>query len=284
MRKLEEALRKGLKEREEESIALDSTPNVEIENADVAGTDMCAVGDTEAKEKEHAKHRYPEVRIASAHSASAILKSRQSLPASQPQQLSMPSQARAPAPQAYVPYDVKAQYGTQAEFYESPTAYKIREVIVKVVEFEGPVSLGLCARRVAAHWGFRKVRKRALVQVRKLIPANEVTINIAAGREFLWPKRIDPKSYDSFRVSGNTPESFRDRADLPVQEGANAAYYLLKRNISAPEEELCRETSRLLGFRRTGPFVEKRMIEGVEYLLEKGTAVREGGMIVWGKK
>jgi hypothetical protein len=83
-----------------------------------------------------------------------------------------------------------------------------------------------------------------------------------------------------FRVPGDDPETVRDADDLPLEEVANAALSIVRDHVSVPEEDLVRETGRLLGFRRSGPRVEARMRAGVAHLLEHGAATRKGADIV----
>ena len=167
--------------------------------------------------------------------------------------------------------------GTQEDFYQPASAGQIRRLIADVVKQEGPVSLRLAARRVAAHWGFERVREKVMERVRRLLPREDLS---SADSVFLWPSGTNPDTYDVFRVPGGDPESFRDADDLPIQEVANASLFLLRQHISAPEEEIVREASRLFGFRRTGPQVEARMRAGIAFLIGKGRARRDGGTII----
>lgn len=100
--------------------------------------------------------------------------------------------------------------------------------------------------------------------------------------EFLWPADLDPERYTAFRVPGDAPDASRDAADIPVEEIANVHLHLLGQHIAIPENDLIRESSRILGFKRTGKAVKDRMIVGLWYLLERGAVRREGESIVVG--
>jgi very-short-patch-repair endonuclease len=180
----------------------------------------------------------------------------------------------------YTPYLVNRALGTQEEFYQPSSDRRIREVIADVVRHEGPVSLRLVARRVAAHWGFKQVREQALERVRRLLPGNEVRTHTSAAGVFLWPAGTNLDTYGDFRVSGASPESLRDAEDLPVEEVANAALFILRQHISAPEKELARETGRLFGFQRTSRRVEGRMRAGIALLIQTGAARRDETTII----
>jgi hypothetical protein len=93
------------------------------------------------------------------------------------------------------------------------------------------------------------------------------------------PAGTHPDTYDNFRVANTSPESLRDAADLPLEEVANAALFLLRQHISAPERELAREAGRLFGFQRTGDRVEWRMRAGIALLVQRGAARRDATAI-----
>ncbi len=76
-------------------------------------------------------------------------------------------------------------------------------------------------------------------------------------------------------MSSDSPQSLREAADLPFEEVANAALFLLRQHIRAPERELARETGRLLDFQRTGGRVQWRMRAGIALLMQRGAARRD---------
>ena len=152
----------------------------------------------------------------------------------------------------------------------------IRALIEDVVDIEGPISLRLMARRVAAHWGLHRISSKALDRVSVMLPRSNVQVDSLAGGTFLWPIGVDPDSYQGFRVPDSNADTIRDSLDMPLQEVANAVVFLLESQISAPEVEVVREASRLFGFRKTGKLVDDRMRAGIEYSVQKGTVKREG--------
>jgi len=167
----------------------------------------------------------------------------------------------------YVPYPVTRLLGTQQEFYQYVSSHRIREVIAEVVKHEGPISLRLAARRVATHWGFKQVREQARERVRNLIPREEVQAHASGTDGFLWPAGTDPDTYQNFRVPSVSPDSVRDADDLPVEEIACAALFILRQRISVPEADLVRKTGRLFGFQRSGERIERRMLAGIKILV-----------------
>jgi very-short-patch-repair endonuclease len=184
----------------------------------------------------------------------------------------------------YSPFLVRESLGKPDTFYHPASDPLIRRVAIEIVNHEGPITLGLATRRVAAHWGIKRIYRKAINRVRSLLPRSRIISSASPGGPILWPEGMDPETFDIFRVPGGDPESFRDVEDLPMKEVANAALYLLKQYLSAPEEEIFREMSRLFGFRKTGALVEDHMRKGVAYIIKKRLARREGTTIIHEEK
>jgi very-short-patch-repair endonuclease len=189
---------------------------------------------------------------------------------------SMPPETTLPV---YAPYPIDQVFGAPKDFYSPLSVGRIRQVVADIVRCEGPISLQLACRRVAAHWGFQQASEKLRKRVRHLLPKDEVRTHISDAGIFLWPAATDPDTYRDFRIPGIDSESVRDAEDLPVEEVANVAFFLLRQHISAPEKELVRETGRLFRFRRRGTKVESRMQAGIELLIQRGAARRDGTTI-----
>jgi very-short-patch-repair endonuclease len=179
----------------------------------------------------------------------------------------------------YQPIDTLGTAGSQADFYDSSAVPRIRSVLSEVVRHEGPISLRLAARRVAACWGFERVRAPALDRIRRLIPRDQVVLRRSAAGEFLWPGDVDPETFATFRVPGAEGDGERDATDLPLEEVCAGVRYVLDLNLSTPREELVRQTARLFGFGRVGSVVAKRIDSAVDALIEKGVAREDDGLV-----
>jgi hypothetical protein len=194
------------------------------------------------------------------------------------EQIEFPRPAQA-ALLAYSPRPVEV-LGTSADFYQPYADGRISEITAKVVKDEGPITLTLATRRVAAHWGLERIHEKALERVRSQIPKNEVLVQAWDSEIVLWPAQASMTGYKEFRVPDSRPDSFREAADLPLDEIANGALFLLRQHVSVAEDELVREVCRLFGFQRTGRLIEDRVRLGVDRLLLSSAARREGNSIV----
>lgn len=189
-----------------------------------------------------------------------------------------PDEPPAPLPEyeRYRPSDVGRRLGSQADFYDAAASRKIQTRIVEVVGLEGPISLALAARRVAASWGFERVRQPALDRIRALVPQGKVHLQRASGGEFLWPADVDPNSYASFRLPMRDGLGLRSPDDLPVEEVANAVHHVVTHHLGAPDADVIREVARLFAFQRVGRLVEERIRLAIEFLVHRRRLIRSG--------
>ncbi|KAA0888137.1 DUF3320 domain-containing protein [Oryzomonas rubra] len=180
----------------------------------------------------------------------------------------------------YETFTFKGINGTPEDFHLQTGDSTICALIEAVVSKEGPVSLGLVARRVAEHWGISRVTSRALTRVAGLAKKANVRMITEEDKVFLWQTFLDPKSFTGFRIPGADEDAKRAAEDLPQAEVANAAQYLLEQHVSLPVADLVRETARLFGYQRIGQNVDKAIRGGIKWLVISGRAKEEDGVII----
>ncbi|MBK9032265.1 MAG: DUF3320 domain-containing protein [Myxococcales bacterium] len=159
------------------------------------------------------------------------------------------------------------------DFYDPRREGDLRALVEAVVTVEAPVSLGLLVKRIASFYGIPRTSARVTTRVQGAIDGRRI---LQVG-EFLWRQDQAPDAYRAFRVSDEA--SRRDATDIPIEEVANAAAVALRRNVALPFDELVKQTARVLGFGRTGGRVAERMGEGIELLITRGVARRDGDKI-----
>ena len=179
----------------------------------------------------------------------------------------------------YTPTAVKKAPGGLQAFHDAASSPRIREVLEKVVREEGPISVPLACRRVAAHWGIERVSEKVARRIREIAAASGVRTTKDGSRSFFWPPDVQPGSYTGFRVPGKHPDSRRDAQDLPPEEVANAAAHLMEQMISLPVSDLTREVARLFGFDRAGKEIAAFIREGIDKLIASGRATLDGDRI-----
>ena len=202
-----------------------------------------------------------------------VAETRESVPPPHPD----PQQGRV----TYKAVPIDDMLGSAEQFYWSESDQEIRSLILRVVRQEGPVSLKLVARRVAASWGVGRVGRRILDRVSALVPRNVVYVDRERrGDVFLWPAETDRELWTSFRVPGPDKETSRAIKDISIVELANASAHVLRLHYSVPIDDLVSETARMFGIMRAGRIVERRVTSVVPVLIERGDARQDGDNLV----
>jgi len=179
-------------------------------------------------------------------------------------------------PYAAVTLDAKS---TNGEDYYAPRAGPVvREQLTRVVTAEGPIHVDIVARRILATWGLAKLTPRSRKRLDEEITSLERGGALVRRGEFLWPRGSDVAAYRVIR--GPSPDgTARDLEDVPPEELANAAEWVLERNLSLDRDTLARETARLFGVFRLGKNV-REAIDGALAVLERaGRCVIEGDRV-----
>ncbi|MEO8216223.1 MAG: DUF3320 domain-containing protein [Acidobacteriota bacterium] len=190
-----------------------------------------------------------------------------------PQTDVLPIQRKAPRHEVYRPVAPPKHAMPQESFYLPENDSLIQSQLRTVIAQEGPTSVGLAAKRVAAMWSFERVRSRVFQRLQALMESSDFRIQHTSAGEFLWPSNMDPNTYRGFRVPDEDGTGARHAEELPLEEVGNAALHILRDHMSAPITELIRETGRIFGFQRTGTLVDERIRLGIDALVRRG-AVR----------
>lgn len=169
--------------------------------------------------------------------------------------------------------------GTEA-FYAPEYARLICDQLLRAIEEEGPISRGLLARRVLQAWGIARLGAKLDRRLADLLSRTRAQAVIRDGSEFFWPAGVDPEQYAVFRVASEESQR-RAAEDLPPEEIAAAVRAVLASQISLPEDDLIKQTVRLLGYARSGPALEKAVQNGIALAIQRGFATADGaGRIV----
>lgn len=185
-----------------------------------------------------------------------------------------PDLVQAPAKKAAQPPVYRATqlpvYALDADaFLEPQNQKRIIRALADVLEREAPIRESLLIRRVTQSFGIARAGSRIQRYLMQLLSAAKLQTTTQNGERFYWTPKQDPDHYETYRVAGEGDDK-RDARDLPQQEIANAAAAVLQNQIGLPEEDLVRETARLLGYTRLGTSVRPAMETGIAYGEQKG--------------
>jgi len=182
-----------------------------------------------------------------------------------------------PEREAYRPAHV-VQTRQPDQCYASTHRDELEKLCQLVMDEEAPISVDLLARRVAPYWGLarssEKLRQTVLAAVMAGPEAKRPTLH----GEFLWPAGVHPSGLSFFRVPTADERSRRRPDDVPLEEFANAAVFVLQLG-ALKELVLLQRTAALLGFSRLGSNVRARVATLVPLLVNQRRAVRSGEIV-----
>ena len=95
---------------------------------------------------------------------------------------------------------------------------------------------------------------------------------LSDGERVYWKYGQTPENYTDFRA--NTDEEKRDAKEVPVEEAANAVIKAIDNQFSLSQEDLVKESAKLMGFNRVGNTVYARFELAVQYAKEHNKIVK----------
>lgn len=154
-------------------------------------------------------------------------------------------------------------------FLDPRNRKRVLKTLADTLAQEAPIRETLLIRRVAQSFGILRASARIRSYLVQLLSDFSLSTTLQQGERFYWTSTQDPDHYEEYRVAGEDDDK-RDSRDLPEQEVANAAAAVLHSQVGLPEEDLLRETARLLGYSRLGTSVRPAMEAGIAYGERKG--------------
>lgn len=153
------------------------------------------------------------------------------------------------------------------------------ERITSIIETEGPVSRSLLGRRLMASVGIARIGSRLDKRLSDLLKHVPCHTQKHGNETFYWPSAANPLTYRFFRVPQSDAER-RNAEDLPPEEVANAACFILENDLSMHQTDLLRETYKLFGFARGGSALEQAMNAGIRLALkDERITLDEAGIV-----
>ena len=154
--------------------------------------------------------------------------------------------------------------GSPEDFYRIPHS-QIAEVLIRIVEYEGPIHLATAAQRIVAFWGMSRTGARIKAIVDAAVRFASSHGNIKRQNHFLWPAKIQ-KTPVRVPPPGGKP---RDIDEIATEEIAEAAYLCIQNAFSLTFNDLVSQTARLLGYNRTGQRSKVQIELGIKQLMQE---------------
>ena len=168
----------------------------------------------------------------------------------------------------YAPTVLTPEPMSSEMFLQSSSNYSIVLKTTEVLSFEAPVSESVLMRRVLQSYGITRIGARIQAKMKQILASMGLTTTTQNSETFYWDLHQSPDLYPYYRISGSD-ENKRDVKDVPVQEAANAICQVLLDQFSLSEEDLIRESAKLMGYSRTTANVIAVFSEAIRYAADQ---------------
>jgi hypothetical protein len=169
----------------------------------------------------------------------------------------------------YTPAKLRENLVSAEDILLPKYAAGIRKKLDTVISKEAPIAKSLLIRRVIQSYGITRSGVRIQTYLDKLIEGMNLQTTQQEDMIFYWAPGQDPETYFTYRPTA-TEEDRRDAREIPVQEAAGAVRQVLEDQISLNQEDLIRESAKLMGYTRLGSAVTNLFSNAVRYAVWKG--------------
>lgn len=156
-------------------------------------------------------------------------------------------------------------------FYERPIR-AVSQVLGRIVQNESPIHVEEAARRAMAKWGFSKLGSRIKERMSSAITVLQSQNLVHKRGDYLWNPMMDTAPVRS----RNLPDHTFDTDKIPPAEVEEAVRLLLRHRAPLLEDQIPKETVRLLGFQRAGKKLRSLVEDAVNRLIDQGEIVPGG--------
>ena len=169
-----------------------------------------------------------------------------------------------------VPYTVASfpeEKMSSSDYIAAGNKDVIGERALAIVQTEAPILRESLIRKVMSSFGVNK-SAAVLDATEKALKAAKIKSTKRKGIVFCWAPDQDPKAYYGLRVSNE-----RSGDEICPQELSNAMVYALMTKGELTKDELIKEASLVLGYKRLGKKLEASLSAGVQYARASGAIV-----------
>lgn len=154
----------------------------------------------------------------------------------------------------YIATNLNNTYALADDFISGWRESDIIQSIQLVLATEAPISQSLLTKRVVQSFGIARSGSRIQSYMDILYARLNLTTTTRDGEKFYWCKGQTPSEYKLIRATG-IGDNKRDTKDVPTEEAVNAVCQVLEQQVSLSEEDLIKESAKLMGYTRMGNVV-----------------------------
>lgn len=145
----------------------------------------------------------------------------------------------------------------------------VRELLLEVIQAEGPVLADRLTSNIAARFGMQRIKGPRRDQILRCLPSHVTSTKTRLGKCY-WPDGADPATWNLVRTMENGGES-RPADEIVPQEIENAVMFVLhESNGICTEDHIKRSLNRLFGYNRTGSVIAQAYRAAFESLEREG--------------
>ena len=170
-------------------------------------------------------------------------------------------------PIPYVFAELPEDKMSSADYISAANKDVICKRAVDIVNTEAPILRDVLIRKLMASFGVNK-STAVLDATEKALKAAKIKSTKQKGIVFCWANDQDPKAYYGLRVSNE-----RSGDEICPQELRNAIVYALQTKGELSKDELIKEASVVLGYKRLGKNLEAALTAGVQFARSSGAIV-----------
>ena len=170
-------------------------------------------------------------------------------------------------PVPYVFAELPEDKMSAADYSASANKAEISKRALAIVDAEAPILKDVLVRKLMNSFGVNK-GAAVLDATEKAIKAAKIKTTKQKGIIFCWAADQDPKAYYGLRVSKE-----RSGDEICPQELRNAIVYALQTKGELAKDDLIKEASVVLGYKRLGKNLEAALTAGVQFAKSSGAIV-----------
>ena len=167
-------------------------------------------------------------------------------------------------PVPYVFAEIPKDKMNTAEYTSAASKAVISKRAVEIVEAEAPILKDVLIRKLMTSFGVNKSAS-VLEATEKAFKAAKIKCTKQKGIVFCWATEQDPKAYYGLRVSKE-----RTGDEICPQELRNAIVYALQTKGELSKDDLIKEASVVLGYKRLGKNLEAALAAGLQFARSSG--------------
>ncbi len=145
--------------------------------------------------------------------------------------------------------------------------------ITEIINAEAPITEELLTKRLLPSLGYTRTGTKITEGIEKAVKELQIRTTEEQGKKLYWSSRQNPYAYYAFRVAGDG-ESRREAKDIPLSEAANAVIYTLHLELGLSEEDLVKESAKLMGYQRAQGAISDLFKSAVSIAEQQGKIIK----------